>query len=349
MAHQLGTADAENGVTGTSDTAAGVHGTSRTWNGVKGESTDQAGVAGISQNFVGIWGESRAGHAGVLGRSAHGPGVFGESEDPGQAGVWGRGSAWVGVAGTSDAQSGVSGVSEQFVGVWGESRGVGHAGLLGVSHRGPGVVGESKDPGHAGVWGRGTAWSGVVGTSEAQSGVAGTSDRFVGVWAETRTPDHAGIFAKGPRLAAFFEGDVVVTGDLHLTGADYAEALDAVDDDIVPGSVVVVGDDGRVRPCEREYDTAVAGVVSGAGDLKPAIVLDPHDRSVTVAMMGKVWCLADATSGPIRPGALLTTSGTVGHACAVRRRTRAFGALVGKALTPLEQGQGLVRVLVSPR
>ena len=228
--------------------------------------------------------------------------MFGESKDPGQAGVLGKGTLWTGVVGTSDAESGVSAVSEQFVGLWGESHGAGSAGVYGVSNLGPGVVGESKDATQAGVWGEGSAWSGVVGTSVDQSGVSGVSEKFVGIWAESRVPEHAGLFAKGPNNAGFFEGDVIVTGDLQLTGADYAEALDAVDEDIAPGTVVVVGHDGRVHPCGQDYDSAVAGIVSGAGDMKPAIVLDPHAQSVTVAMMGKVWCLADADRSPIRAG-----------------------------------------------
>jgi hypothetical protein len=350
MAHDFGASEHEDGVTGTSDSATGVRGVSRTWAGVRGESNDQAGTVGVSQNFVGVWAESAgAGQAGLYGLSAHGPGVVGESRDPGQAGIWGRGTAWNGLLGTSVDQAGVAGTSEKFVGIWAESHGPGQAGLFGVSDHGPGVVGESRDPNQAAVWGRGTAWQGVLGTSADQAGVVGTSEKFVAVWCETHTDQHAALFAKGPRLAGYFEGDVVVTGDLVLSGADYAEALDAVDADVAPGTVVVVGDDGRVRPCDADYDTAVAGIVSGAGGLKPAVVLDRHPDSLTIAMMGKVWCLADADRAPIRPGSLLTTSSTPGHARGVAEPQRAFGAVIGKALTRLDSGRGLVRVLVSPR
>jgi hypothetical protein len=66
-----------------------------------------------------------------------------------------------------------------------------------------------------------------------------------------------------------------------------------------------------------------------------------------VALSGRVYCLADASDGPIAPGDLLTTSDTPGHARRVDDHTRAQGAVLGKALTRLESGRGLVLVLVS--
>jgi NAD(P)H-hydrate repair Nnr-like enzyme with NAD(P)H-hydrate dehydratase domain len=59
--------------------------------------------------------------------------------------------------------------------------------------------------------------------------------------------------------------------------------------------------------------------------------------------------MADADVAPIRPGDLLTTSTMSGHCRRVTEPARAFGAVIGKALTALLSGQGLVRVLVSPR
>ena len=63
--------------------------------------------------------------------------------------------------------------------------------------------------------------------------------------------------------------------------------------------------------------------------------------------MGKVSVRADATSDPIRVGDLLTTSPTVGCAQRVDDPVAAFGAVLGKALTPLERGVGLVDMLVT--
>jgi hypothetical protein len=93
----------------------------------------------------------------------------------------------------------------------------------------------------------------------------------------------------------------------------------------------------------------VAGIVSGARGVKPAIVLDRKPNSAPVALMGMVWCYADAAKAPIRPGDLLTTASTPGHCQCVTETGRAFGAVIGKALTPLTAGRGMVRVFVSPR
>src|SRR5205823_7696566 len=107
---------------------------------------------------------------------------------------------------------------------------------------------------------------------------------------------------------------VEVTGDLVLSGADYAEALTAAEPNLAVGTVVVINREGEVEPCGREYDTAVAGVVSGGGGVRPGLVLDRHEGGVHVAMMGKVWCLADGDAALIAPGDLLTTSTTPVHA-----------------------------------
>jgi len=92
------------------------------------------------------------------------------------------------------------------------------------------------------------------------------------------------------------------------------------------------------------------GVVSGAGDYKPALILDRHDsdnKRVPVSFLGKVYCKVDAEYGSIRVGDLLTTSPTLGHAMKVSEPLNAFGAVIGKALRSLERGQGLIPMLVA--
>ena len=56
---------------------------------------------------------------------------------------------------------------------------------------------------------------------------------------------------------------------------------------------------------------------------------------------------ADAASGPIKPGDLLTTSAIPGHAMKVQDHSKAQGAILGKAMSKLESGTGLVLVLVT--
>lgn len=66
-----------------------------------------------------------------------------------------------------------------------------------------------------------------------------------------------------------------------------------------------------------------------------------------MALTGRVYVWADAANGAIEPGDLLTTSNTPGHAMKVGNHALAQGAILGKAMTGLAEGTGLVLVLVS--
>ena len=66
-----------------------------------------------------------------------------------------------------------------------------------------------------------------------------------------------------------------------------------------------------------------------------------------VALTGRVYVLAEATHGAIKPGDLLTTSDLPGHAMKVADHPRAQGAILGKAMTGLAEGKGMVLVLVT--
>jgi hypothetical protein len=138
------------------------------------------------------------------------------------------------------------------------------------------------------------------------------------------------------------------SGDIILANADCAEYFEA-EGELEPGTVVVVGDDGRIRSAGEAYDTRVAGIISGAGRFKPGLLLDGGAVGCRhpVALVGKVFCKADAHHGAIRAGDLLTSSPTPGHAMKVCDRGRAFGAVIGKALKALDSGRGLIPVLVT--
>ncbi len=64
-------------------------------------------------------------------------------------------------------------------------------------------------------------------------------------------------------------------------------------------------------------------------------------------MMGRVYVKCTAENGAIQAGDLLTTAGTRGHAMRADDPDRSFGAVIGKAMTSLEDGTGLVLVLVN--
>jgi hypothetical protein len=158
-----------------------------------------------------------------------------------------------------------------------------------------------------------------------------------------------GISASGD---AKFDGNVIVNGDVILSsGADCAEDFDVITGACIePGTVLVLGEAGSLGVSQKAYDRCVAGIVSGAGDYKPGLTLDRRESRaprVPIALIGKVYCKVDADYAPIDIGDLLTTSATPGHAMNAKVPTRAFGAVIGKALRPLRSGKGLIPVLVA--
>lgn len=311
-----GVCDSGHGVHGDSIGSRGVVGTSQTFHGVYGNSVHNVGVAGESDEMNGVLGVCHgATGAGVLGTNDKGgDGVVGS----GRRGVVGLSDTFQGVFGKSTKNAGIVGESVEFHAVFGISHSSNNGGVIGINDKG--------------------GW-GVIGRSDSNTGVSGESNTGVGV------------HGKGGRLAGLFEGDVEVTGDIRLLNADCAENFDvagvaAVD----PGTVMVLDCNGALAASEHAYDKRVAGVVSGAGDYKPGIVLDKRDTGVLrqpIALLGKVFCKVDAQFGAIAVGDLLTTSPTPGHAMMTNDPLRAFGTVIGKALRPLHSGQGLIPVLVA--
>jgi hypothetical protein len=134
-------------------------------------------------------------------------------------------------------------------------------------------------------------------------------------------------------------------------GADLAERFDAAAG-AEPGTVMAIDPSapGQLRIADAPYSHTVAGVVSGANGLDAGLELGKgaaSDRTVALALTGRVWVKCDASGGAIHPGDLLTTAARPGHAMLARDRDRAPGAILGKAMTSLEAGTGLVLVLVS--
>jgi hypothetical protein len=140
-------------------------------------------------------------------------------------------------------------------------------------------------------------------------------------------------------------------GDVVLFNADCAEEFAVADAERAePGTVMILGESGELRPSESPYDTRVAGVVAGADECRPALLLGRRpgqENRLPVALLGKVFCMVDADAEAVRIGDLLTTATTPGQAMKAIDPARAFGAVLGKALRPLAQGRGLIPVLVA--
>lgn len=135
-------------------------------------------------------------------------------------------------------------------------------------------------------------------------------------------------------------------------GGDVAEPFQMTGEARLPEGTVVIVDEnnpGHTTISQSAYDRRVAGIISGAGNIKPGLTLRQTgvlDRGQNVALSGRVYCLATAANGAIKPGDMLTTSDIPGRAMKATDRDRAFGSVIGKAMTSLDAGKGLVLVLV---
>jgi hypothetical protein len=304
---------------------------------VMGASNVEAGVTGVSSARAGVQGFTSGDHDAVIGRimpygSNQSSGAGGSFEG-GATGVYGSGKKW-GVRGAAALDSSFYSSGD---GVYGES--IGGAGVVGESEKFDGVFGISHNPKSAGLSGHNLNANG----KDNPHGLAGWFGGDVQITQDLRVTGDVNV-----------TGDINVAGDIALTGAgqDCAEEFDVTDAvDVEPGTVMVINKDGALQPSNSAYDKKVAGVVSGAGEYKPAIILGRQRQGgkarVPVALVGKVSCKVDARFAPVEVGDLLTTSPTPGHAMKADDPRRALGTLIGKALRPLKEGLGLIPILVS--
>jgi hypothetical protein len=288
--------------------------------------------ASITGDDVGAMGVHEAGNIGYLGYEYFG--AYGENEASGNygglgsggAGVWGESNSNYGVYALSQDGTGVHALTYNGTAVQG-SRGT-HYGYLGGADYG--------------VKGEGTS-KGVYGFSASGYGVYGAS-----------SSGRAGMFEGDVEIMA---GSRIITPVIEITGgSDLSEQFSvraAASGAVSPGTLVSIDQSvpGGLVVSSIAYDSRVAGVVSGAGGISPGMLMgqkdSPADGEVPVALSGRVYCMCDATFGAIEPGDLLTSSSTPGHAMKAADRQRSHGAIIGKAMTELEEGRGLVLVLVN--
>jgi hypothetical protein len=310
----------------------GVQGNGAT--GVQGASVENngIGVQGTSsgQGGIGVEATSQGGHAIQASSTADIDAVLVTSSSPNHAAV-------------SATNTGGG------YGFWASSTG---AAVFGSSTNGMGIVGVSQTQ---------DAINGTSASAE-HAGVSGTNTNAgYGVWGFSQ--NGIGMYAKGAKYAAQLDGALQVNGDGTITGsltvadvvlsnaADFAEDFDVGSVAAAePGTVMVLDKSGGVQPAECAYDRKVVGIVSGAGDYKPGIILDRRVSSRerrAVALVGKVFCKVDARYGPVAIGDLLTTSPTRGYAMKATDASRSFGAVIGKALRSQTEGQGLIPILVA--
>lgn len=160
--------------------------------------------------------------------------------------------------------------------------------------------------------------------------------------------NRVGIGTISPASMLDVNGAVTIRG-----GADIVEGFDSACGTVIePGTLMVIDPEhpGKLMPSSQGYDAKVAGIVSGANGVNPGIKLGQDgtmDGDIPVAMTGRVYVKASAENGAIRPGDRLTSASLVGHAMKATDRDRADGAVIGKAMTGLDDGTGMVLVLVN--
>lgn len=145
---------------------------------------------------------------------------------------------------------------------------------------------------------------------------------------------------------------VTVTGGSDVAEPYYVAPAGEVKP--LPGMVVCLDETkiGQMKVASGAYNTTVAGIISGANGIRPGLTLTQKgtiaDGDMPIASIGRVWCWCDAdANGAIKVGNMLTTSDTPGYAMKVTDFGRANGAVIGKAMSNLASGKGLVLVLVS--
>jgi hypothetical protein len=173
------------------------------------------------------------------------------------------------------------------------------------------------------------------------------------------TSGNVGCGTEQPRATLDVQGDLIVDGTatvgiLEITGGGDLAELFPVEPtpEVEPGTVLVIDDrhPGKLKVSDSAYDRRVAGVISGAGGVNPGVTLKSGglpDGKALVTLAGCVWCKADAAWDPIVPGDRLTTAPLAGHAMKVKDDQASRGAILGKAMSALPDGQGLVLVLVN--
>ncbi len=205
-------------------------------------------------------------------------------------------------------------------------------------------------------------WTLTPGPSFQSSPTAFTINEAGNVGIGTPTPGAAleihngNVLISGQGASVTFpDGSVQSTAWNGTTlGGDYAEAIDILGEraEYTPGDVIVIDSTspGKFAKSDKAYSRMVAGVYS----TKPGLVgrrltVERIDKAaeVPLAMVGIVPTKVSAENGAIEPGDLLVSASKPGYAMKGTDASRLTGAVLGKALAPLQSGYGVIEVMIS--
>jgi len=149
-------------------------------------------------------------------------------------------------------------------------------------------------------------------------------------------------------------GNVHAAGAFYANGSDYAVSIpvEGQPHDYKPGDVLAI-DPRRNGTFERvavPYSSRIAGVFaikSGVVGSSHALGTEEFQSEVPLTISGIVPCNVTVENGPVQRGDLLVSSSKAGYAMKGTDRARMAGAILGKALEPLDSGEGVISVLVT--
>lgn len=159
-----------------------------------------------------------------------------------------------------------------------------------------------------------------------------------------------GIGTNAPTHELHVVGSVNITQDLYIGGSlyggggDIAEEIPA-SEELESGDVVIIDitKNETVKKSDSAYSTLVAGIVT----TDPAMIMTKGDGGTPIALVGRVPVKVTTDNGAIQVGDLLTTSNKPGYAMRCEDRMKCVGAIVGKALEPISEGDGMIIALLT--
>jgi hypothetical protein len=211
---------------------------------------------------------------------------------------------------------------------------------------------------HTGVFGHGGGDNGIGVAGTGVTGLFGQGGDGPGLIVASSGPDildacfsNGTGCSNGNVLRVDNTGKVFANGGFQTGGADVAEFIRTAES-VEPGDVVEIDShhSGQFRKAATRGSTAVAGVIS----TKPGLTMNSSNSANVeelgpqLALVGRVRVKVTAENGQIRPGDLLVSSGTAGYAMRAGKSPRP-GTIFGKALGNLEEGTGIVEMLVWSR
>lgn len=147
-------------------------------------------------------------------------------------------------------------------------------------------------------------------------------------------------------------GNVQADGTYTSPASDYAEMIlfDGDPTSVEPGDVLAISPtlDRAVVKSSLPNDNRLVGVYSTQPGFLGGRVIEGDDQSgfVPVAVVGIVPVKVSAINGPIQRGDLLTTSSIPGYA--MKATDPQPGAILGKAMGELLEGEGVIEVYLLP-